>query len=141
MIELLLLEDVDNLGKRGEKVSVKAGFARNHLIPLRYAVHANEDNLKMVEKRRLAWLAEEAKLIEELQELASHIAKLDLTIVEKATDQGHLYGSVTAKDVADAAAGSGVRCAIALRSGRPRPAPGSSRRGCSAGIYRFGRGP
>ncbi|MAB91315.1 MAG: 50S ribosomal protein L9 [Planctomycetota bacterium] len=108
MIELLLLEDVENLGKRGDTVSVKAGFARNHLIPLRYAVHANEDNLKMVEKRRLAWLAEEAKLIEELQELASHIAKLDLTIVEKATDQGHLYGSVTAKDVADAAAGSGV---------------------------------
>lgn len=108
MIELLLLEDVDNLGKRGEKVSVKAGFARNHLIPLRYAVYANADNVKMVEKRRVAWLAEEAKLIEELQELASHIAKLDLKIVAKATEQGHLYGSVTAKDVADAAAESGV---------------------------------
>lgn len=108
MIELLLIEDVEHLGKRGEKVSVKPGFARNHLIPLKYAVIANSDNVKMVEKRRVAWLAEEAKLIEELQELASHIAKLDLKIVARATDQGHLYGSVTSKDVADAAAASGV---------------------------------
>lgn len=109
MVELLLIEDVEDLGKRGDKVNVKNGYARNHLIPLRLAVHANADNLKMVEKRRVRWLAEEAKLIEELKELASHIAKLDLKIVARATDQGHLYGSVTAKDVIDAAASQGVQ--------------------------------
>jgi len=108
MIELLLIEDVDDLGKRGEKVNVKAGYARNHLIPLRMAVKVNDDNLRMVEKRRVRWLAEEAKLIEELRELASHIAKLDLKVVQRATDQGHLYGSVTARDVTDAAKSQGV---------------------------------
>ncbi len=108
MLDLLLLKDVEHLGKRGERVNVKEGYARNHLIPLKYAVQTTADNLRMVEKRRVAWLAEEAKLIEELQELASHIAKLDIKIVAKATGEGHLYGSVTAKDVADAAAAQGV---------------------------------
>lgn len=107
-VELLLIEDVEDLGKRGDKVSVKEGFARNHLIPLRLAVHVNEDNLKMVEKRRVRWLAEEAKLIEELKELAGHIAQLDLKIVARATDQGTLYGSVTASDVVAAAEAQGV---------------------------------
>ncbi len=108
MIDLVLLNDVEHLGKRGERVSVKEGYARNHLIPLNHAVRVSDDNLRMVEKRRVAWLAEEAKLIEELQELASHIAKLDLKIVAKATAEGHLYGSVSPKDIVEAAAAQGV---------------------------------
>jgi large subunit ribosomal protein L9 len=103
-----LVEDVENLGKRGEQVSVKPGFARNHLIPLRLAVYISSDNIRMVEKRRVAWLAEEAKLINELKELAGHIGKLDIKIVQKASDSGHLYGSVTEVDIATAAAGAGV---------------------------------
>ena len=109
-VELLLIEDVAFLGKRGERVVVKQGYARNHLLPMNLAIAATSDNLTMVEKRRVQWLAEEAKLIEELKELAGHIAGLDLTIVEKAqAETGHLYGSVTAKDVAAAAASKGVK--------------------------------
>jgi len=108
MIDLVLIEDVDNLGKRGERVAVKPGFARNHLIPLSLAVHVTEENLRMVEKHRVQWLAEEAKLIEELKELAGHVGQLDLTISGRASEHGHLYGSVTEKDIAAAAAAAGV---------------------------------
>ena len=108
MMNLLLIEDVEFLGKRGDHVKVKPGYARNFLLPLDKAVHATEDNLRMVDKARVRWLAEEAKLIEELKELAGHIAKLDLKIVAKASEAGHLYGSVTERDIAAAATAEGV---------------------------------
>jgi large subunit ribosomal protein L9 len=107
-MELLLIEDVPNLGKRGQSVRVRSGFARNYLLPLNKAVAATAENKAMVEKARVRWLAEEAKLIEELQELAAKIGQLDLKIVAKAAESGHLYGSVNEKNIAEAAAGSGV---------------------------------
>lgn len=108
MIDLLLIDDVPHLGKKGDHVQVKPGFARNFLLPQSKAVFATSDNLKMVEKARVRWLAEEAKLVEELTELASHIEKLELKIVAKASDVGTLYGSVTEREIAAAAADAGV---------------------------------
>ena len=108
MMELLLIEDVANLGKRGQNVRVRNGFARNYLLPLNKAVALTAENKAMVEKARVRWLAEEAKLIGELQELAAKIGQLDLKIVAKSADTGHLYGSVHEKHIAEAAAGSGV---------------------------------
>jgi large subunit ribosomal protein L9 len=107
-VKLLLMADVPDLGKRGQQVKVKPGYARNLLFPQNLAVPATKNNLAMVEKRRVRWLAEEAKLIEELKEFAGHIAKLDLLITGKAQETGHLYGSITAKDIAAAAKNRGV---------------------------------
>jgi len=108
MVELVLIKDIEHLGKRGTKVRVREGYARNFLVPLQAAVAVTEDNLRMVEKSRIRWLAEEAKLIDELRELAGHIAKLDLTLVGKSSDQGHLFGSISEKAIADAAKSKGV---------------------------------
>ena len=108
MIELLLVKDVPHLGKRGTTVQVKKGFARNHLLPLNLAVHVTPDNLKMVDKARVKWLAEEAKLLEEMRELATHVEKLSVRIVAKASETGSLYGSVTDRDIAKACADQGV---------------------------------
>lgn len=108
-MELLLIEDVPDWGKRGDKITVKRGFARNRLLPFNLAVPATRENVAMVEKRRVHWLAEEARQIEELKELAGHIAKLDLTLVAKAREQtGQLYGSIGVKEIAEAAAGRGI---------------------------------
>lgn len=107
-MDLLLIRDVEGLGRRGDRVSVRRGYARNHLLPLGFAVRATPDNVRRVEKRRVAWLAEEAKMLEELRELAGHLEALDLTVVEKASETGHLYGSVTEKGIAEAATSAGV---------------------------------
>lgn len=108
MVELVLIQDIENLGKRGAKVRVREGYARNYLLPMQAALPATSDNLKKVDKARVRWLAEEAKLIEELRELAGHIGKLDLTLVAKASETGHLFGSVTEKSISDAAKAKGV---------------------------------
>ena len=108
MMEVLLIKDVERLGKRGTHVTVKTGYARNHLLPLGYAVLANSENRRRIEKDRVKWLAEEAKLLEELRELAGHLAKLDLLVVEKASETGHLYGSVSEKTIAEAIRDAGI---------------------------------
>ena len=58
-MELLLVKDVERLGKRGAHVTVKSGYARNHLLPLGYAVPANVENKRLIGKERIKWLAEE----------------------------------------------------------------------------------
>lgn len=108
MLDLLLVADVPKLGKRGDRVKVKVGYARNYLLPKRMAVYVNTDTLRMVEKARVKWLAEEAKKLEELRELATHVEKLDLLIVAKAAENGSLYGSVGPRDIAAKAASEGV---------------------------------
>jgi large subunit ribosomal protein L9 len=109
MIELLLIKDVEHLGKRGSRVRVREGYARNHLFPMGAAIPATPENQARVERQRVAWLADEARLIEDLRELAGHIGKLDLRIVMKASESGNLYGSVTDKAIAAAAAEAGIR--------------------------------
>ena len=103
-MEVILREDIDKLGNRGEIVKVAAGFARNFLLPKRLAVAATEANKKIVEQERQAHLRKEAKVKTEAEDLSKLMTGVTVTIAQKAGDQDQLFGSVTAKDVADALA-------------------------------------
>jgi len=106
-MEVILREDVEKLGNRGEVVKVAAGYARNFLLPRKLAVAATESNRKIVEQERQAHLRKEAKLQTEAQDLAKLVNGVTVTITQKAGENDQLFGSVTAKDVADALAAKG----------------------------------
>jgi large subunit ribosomal protein L9 len=103
-MEVILREDVDKLGNRGELVKVAAGYARNFLLPRRLAVAASEANRKIVEQERQAHLRKEAKLMSESEDLAKLLTGISVTISQKAGENDQLFGSVTSKDIADALA-------------------------------------
>jgi large subunit ribosomal protein L9 len=101
-MEVILREDVNNLGTRGDVVKVAAGYARNFLLPKRLAVAATDSNRKIVEQERQGHLRKEAKQIGEAQELAKLVGAVTVIIRRKAGENDHLFGSVTANDIADA---------------------------------------
>lgn len=103
-MEVILREDIEKLGNRGEVVKVAAGYARNFLIPKRLAVAATESNKKIVEQERQAHLRKEAKLQGEAADLAKLLNGVSVTIKQKAGENDQLFGSVGSKDVADALA-------------------------------------
>jgi large subunit ribosomal protein L9 len=98
-VELLLAEDVPALGKQGDIVQVRRGYARNYLLPQGLATVATENNKRMVEKHRqkLAELARQK--IAELKKLGETISKYSVTIEAQANEEGHLYGSIGANDI------------------------------------------
>jgi large subunit ribosomal protein L9 len=100
-MEVILREDIDNLGSRGEVVKVAAGYARNFLLPKRKAVAATDSNRKIVEQEKQAHLRKEAKLAGEAQELGKLLVATTVTISRKAGENDQLFGSVTAGDIAD----------------------------------------
>ena len=101
-MEVILREDIDKLGNRGEIVKVAPGFARNFLLPKRLAVPATDANRKIVEQERQAHLRKETKVKGEAEDLSKLLTGVTVTISQKAGEQDQLFGSVTAKDVADA---------------------------------------
>jgi|ERR1051326_1934504 large subunit ribosomal protein L9 len=101
-MEVILREDVDKLGHRGQVVKVAAGYARNSLLPKRLAVPATESNKKIVEQERHAALRREAKEAADAAELGKMVQTLTVTIAQKAGENEQLFGSVTAKDIAEA---------------------------------------
>ena len=103
-MEVILREDVEKLGNRGEVVKVAAGYARNFLLPRRLAVAATDANRKIVEQERQAHLRKEAKVKSEAEDLGQLLGGVSVTIAQKAGENDQLFGSVTAKDVADALA-------------------------------------
>lgn len=103
-MEVILREDVEKLGSRGELVKVANGYARNFLLPRRLAVAATDANRKIVEQERQAHLRKEAKLKGESEDLAKLLTGVSVTIAQKAGENDQLFGSVTSKDVADALA-------------------------------------
>lgn len=103
-MEVILREDVEKLGNRGEVVKVAAGYARNFLLPRRLAVAATDANRKIIEQERQAHLRKEAKLKSEAVDLGQLLGGVSVTIAQKAGENDQLFGSVTAKDVADALA-------------------------------------
>jgi large subunit ribosomal protein L9 len=103
-MEVILREDIEKLGNRGDLVKVASGYARNFLLPKRMAVAATGANRKIVEQERQAHLRKEAKLKSEAEDLLKLINGVSVTIVQKAGDQDQLFGSVTSKDVGDALA-------------------------------------
>jgi large subunit ribosomal protein L9 len=104
-MEVILREDIEKLGSRGEVVKVASGYARNFLLPKRLAVVATDANKKIVEQERQAHLRKEVKLKGEAEDLSKLLTGVSVTIAQKAGENDQLFGSVTAKDVADALAG------------------------------------
>jgi large subunit ribosomal protein L9 len=100
--KVLLREDVDDLGARGEIVRVRAGYARNYLLPRNLAVQATAGNVKGIESERAALLKKEAKERATAEAQSQQMGALDLEFRRKAGEQGALYGSVTSMDVAEA---------------------------------------
>jgi large subunit ribosomal protein L9 len=103
-MEVILREDIEKLGTRGEVVKVAPGYARNFLLPKKLAVAATSSNKKIVEQERQAHLRKEAKLQGEAADLAKLMNGVSVTITQKAGENDQLFGSVTSKDVADALA-------------------------------------
>ena len=100
--KVLLREDVDDLGARGEIVRVRAGYARNYLLPRNLAVEATAGNVKGIEAERAALLKKEAKERSTAEGQSQQMASLVLEFKRKAGEQGALYGSVTSMDIAEA---------------------------------------
>jgi large subunit ribosomal protein L9 len=103
-MEVILREDIDKVGARGQVVKVAAGYARNFLLPKRLAVAATDSNRKIVEQERQAHLRKDAKLQGEAQDLGKLLSAVTVTIARKAGENDQLFGSVTANDIADALA-------------------------------------
>lgn len=102
VMEVILLEDVENVGQSGEIRNVAAGYARNYLIPKGLATVATEGTLKQLELRRQAEARRQQKLEAEAKEFAKELEGLTLTFLVKAGEKDRLYGSITTGDIAGA---------------------------------------
>ena len=107
-MRIVLREDVEKLGRRGEVVEVAPGFARNFLLPKGKALHATDGNMKVVERERRRYAIRQAKDTEEAAIVARRLAGISCTIVRKVGENDQLYGSVTASDIAEYLAKEGV---------------------------------
>lgn len=111
-IQLLLIQSVDSLGKQGEVVEVKPGYAKNYLIPQGLATIATDHHRRMIEKHK-AQLAELRKQqLEHLHELASKIANTSVTIEANANEEGRLYGSIGAEEIVHALKNQGISISV-----------------------------
>lgn len=99
-MEVILREDVDKLGHRGQMVKVAAGYARNFLLPKKLALEATAANKKIVEQVREAAIRREAKEVGDAQELAKLMTGVTLNFKVKAGENDHLFGSITSQDIA-----------------------------------------
>lgn len=99
---ILLREDIETLGGRGEIVKVKSGYARNYLLPQGLATLATKGNLKQIELERAALLKKAAVEKETAELQAGQMGDITLSFTRKAGEQGHLFGSVTSMDIAEA---------------------------------------
>jgi large subunit ribosomal protein L9 len=102
---------VGKLGSLGDKVSVKAGYGRNFLIPFGKAVPANDANIAEFEARRADLEKAAAEKLAQAQARAAQLNEKSVTIVSKAGDEGKLFGSIGVRDIADAVTASGVEVA------------------------------
>ena len=98
-MEVILLERIEKIGKLGDVVKVKDGYARNYLIPKKKVLRANKENLKVFEEKKSSIEAEENKRKEKSEEIAKKIQGLEILIIRNAAENGQLYGSVTSKDI------------------------------------------
>ena len=107
-VKVVLRQDVDHLGDRGQIVNVAPGYARNYLIPKGLAYTATEGNLQVLELEKRAWARREAKDAEEARGLAQRISGVQITVTKRAGENGLLYGSVTSSEIAELLAAQGV---------------------------------
>jgi large subunit ribosomal protein L9 len=107
MIDLILLERVENLGQMGQVVKVRPGFARNFLLPQKKALRATKDNLAYFEKQRTQLEAQNLTRKGEAEQVSAKLDGVHVVIIRQAGESGQLYGSVSARDIADAVTAAG----------------------------------
>lgn len=107
-MELVLLERVESLGLMGDIVTVKPGYARNYLLPQKKALRATPENMAVFEARRAELEARNLERKGEAEAVAGKLEGFSVTLIRRAGDTGHLYGSVTVRDIAEAASEAGV---------------------------------
>ncbi len=106
-VDVLLAENVESLGKQGDIVRVKPGYARNYLLPQGMATVASAHNKLMVEKHKERLTALEVQKVKSYRERAEAISKYSVTLEANANEDGHLYGSILAVDIANALKSAG----------------------------------
>jgi large subunit ribosomal protein L9 len=107
-VSVLLLEDREHLGEVGDIVDVKPGYARNYLLPSGIGTLPTANALQMVERAKQVAAAERAKRVAEMAELATALADKSITLEERASEEGHLFGSVSASTIVEALAADGL---------------------------------
>ncbi len=107
-MRVILLTDVDRLGKAGQEVHVADGYGRNYLLPQRLAVPASGGNLKALQALQTQAKRREGRQREQAEELARKIGGIRCTVARRAGEQAKMYGSVTSQDIAEALAQQGV---------------------------------
>jgi large subunit ribosomal protein L9 len=110
-MEIILLERIEKLGAIGDVVKVKDGFARNYLLPRKKALRANESNRKLFEASRERIEAENAEKRSEAEKAAKSVDGKSVQLIRQASNTGQLYGSVSARDIAEALEGVGAHVA------------------------------
>jgi large subunit ribosomal protein L9 len=108
-VKLILRENVENLGKGGELVEVKAGYGRNFLLPRGLAVLANPKNVRELEHQKAVAAAKAAKMKASAEAVAKRLSDTPVTLKRKVGEQDKLYGSVTSLDIAEALAARGLQ--------------------------------
>ncbi len=107
-MEVILLERVENLGQMGDVVKVRSGYARNFLLPQKKALRANDDNKKVFESQRADLEARNLERKKEAEQAAAKIDGSSFVVIRQSSELGVLYGSVSTRDIADAASKGGV---------------------------------
>ena len=101
-MQVILLRRIAKLGAIGDVVSVKPGFARNYLLPKKFALRATEENIKVFEAQKEKIIADNAKTKEAAEIVAKKLEGVSVVLIRQASEKGQLYGSVTARDIASA---------------------------------------
>ena len=107
-MEVILLERIEKLGQMGDIVTVKAGYARNFLLPQKKAMRATGSNKAVFEQQRTHLEADNLVRRQEAESVAGKVEGIDVTIIRQAGDSGQLYGSVSARDIANSVTETGV---------------------------------
>ncbi len=107
-VELILLQRVENLGQMGEIVKVKPGYARNYLLPQLKAIRASKSNRERFEQQRAQLEAQNIKRREEAERVAERVVGISVVVIRQAGESGSLYGSVSARDIAEATTAAGL---------------------------------
>lgn len=100
-MKVLLTETLDRIGIVGEVLDVSDGFARNYLLPKGLAIQPTSGNIKKLEEKKIAYENQQRKLREEKEKLVAAIAGHEITLTRNANDEGHLFGSVSKRDIAE----------------------------------------
>ena len=108
-MQVILRDDMDNLGKSGEVVNVKEGYARNYLLPRGLAIKATASDVKRIEHEKRVIAARTAKLSKAAQAEADRLSSVSVSIARAVGEEDKLYGSVTSRDIAEALAAQNVK--------------------------------